>query len=156
MGNVQSVSLYRSQDTGLGWSEVVLPVPGNPGALEAGITPMGEVLYVAVNGAGLFRSDDAGSSFRLAGAPPGDLVSSLTLDPTDAQILYAVTAPNGPSGSPGERGLFKSRDGGASWSRADRGLPPAITSLLIDPNNPEIAYAGVRYGGVYKTTTGGQ
>jgi photosystem II stability/assembly factor-like uncharacterized protein len=156
VSNVQSVSLYQSQDTGLSWSQLALPVQGNYSALEAALTPMGEVLYVAVSGQGLLRSDDAGSSWRLAGAPPGDLFASLAVDPTDGQTLYAVTASSGSPTSLGERGLFKSRDGGASWAHADRGLPPAITSLLIQPNNPQIVYAGIRYGGVYKTTTGGQ
>jgi len=53
--------------------------------------------------------------------------------------------------------VFKSRDGGASWSRADRGLPLGrITSLLIEPNNPQIVYAGMAHGGLYKTSKGGE
>ena len=157
VSSVQSEQLYLSKDTGLSWSAVPLPMQGNYSEVEAALTPNGEVLYVTVGGQGVLRSDDAGSTWQLVGAPPGDILIRLTVDPTDAQTLYAVTGPNGPPASPGERGLFKSRDGGASWSHADRGLPPGtITSLLIEPNNPRIVYAGVAHGGLYRTSSGGE
>jgi hypothetical protein len=156
--DLQSERLYLSKDTGLTWSEATQPPPGAYyGQVEAALTPNGEVLYVTVGGQGVARSDDAGSTWQVTGAPPGDVLHRLVVDPTDSRTLYAVTGPNGVEGSPGVHGVFKSRDGGVSWSRADRGLPPdMITSLLIEPNNPQIVYAGVRHGGLYKTTTGGE
>jgi photosystem II stability/assembly factor-like uncharacterized protein len=115
-------------------------------------------VYAATTGAdgfqGVRRSPDGLSPFVTvnSGITTAD-VSALSLD---AQTLYAVTRPNGLP-TPLEDSLFKSRDGGASWSRADPGLPRGhITSLLIEPNNPQIVYAGIAHGGLYKTSTGGE
>jgi photosystem II stability/assembly factor-like uncharacterized protein len=157
VSGVQDERLYLSQDTGLNWSAVPLPVQGTYyGQVVAAVTPSGEVLYVTVGGQGVLRSDDSGSTWQLVGAPPGDILHRLAVDPTDAQTLYAVTGPNELPTPLGDS-LFKSRDGGATWSRADRGLPPGIiSSLLIEPNSPQIVYAGLAHGGLYKTTSGGE
>ncbi|HXG19919.1 MAG TPA: hypothetical protein VNN62_12720 [Methylomirabilota bacterium] len=78
---------------------------------------------------------------------------ALTVDPTNAQILYVGTP-----------GLFKSLDGGATWTDVHIPVPPGappgsfspdVQSLVIDPTNPQILYAGVRPGGVYKSIDGG-
>ncbi|MBI4577995.1 MAG: hypothetical protein HY722_17170, partial [Planctomycetes bacterium] len=54
-----------------------------------------------------------------------------------------------------ESGLFKTTDGGASWSAANTGLTSTIVrALAIDPSAPSTLYAGT-VGGVFKTTDGG-
>ena len=54
-------------------------------------------------------------------------------------------------------GLYKSTNGGLSWSAASNGLPSdqGVCSLVIDPATPSILYAGTFSGGVFKSTDGG-
>jgi len=52
-------------------------------------------------------------------------------------------------------GIYKSTDGGASWSAINAGLTNlAVTSIVVDPNNPSTLYAGTR-GEIFKSTNGG-
>jgi photosystem II stability/assembly factor-like uncharacterized protein len=87
--------------------------------------------------------------------PDGGSILGLVVDPKNENIVYA--------GSFGG-GMFKSVDGGDSWSSISRGLEnPKIQSLAIDPANTNILYAGTYrdetnsgYEGIYKSTDGGQ
>lgn len=154
--NVLTLRLYVSKDTGLSWSEVTLPLQGSFAALEAAATPTGEAIYVALLEHGLLRSGDDGATWQLAGKLPGSALYALAVDPTDAQTLYAACGPDGQQGS-GERGLYKSRDGGATWSHADTGIKLGmVREIMIAPKNPQVVYAGMAHGGLYKTTSGGE
>src|ERR1035438_8547352 len=57
----------------------------------------------------------------------------------------------------GGDGIFKSTDGGHTWTAIDSGLPSPVLlqSLAIDPAHPEIVYAGTEGSGMYKTINGG-
>src|SRR5882762_4679096 len=72
----------------------------------------------------------------------GVLISALVIDPLTPTTLYA--------GTPG--GMFKSTDGGATWSAS--ALVNTISALAIDPLTPNILYAAVS-GGIFKSTDGG-
>lgn len=97
--------------------------------------------------AGLFKSDDAGRSWRdmSASVPSSSGFGALAFDPTDPSTVYA-----------GGLGLFKSMDGATSWSPINNGLPvPGPGSLLsivggeslaIDPQTPSNVYAGLFLG----------
>jgi photosystem II stability/assembly factor-like uncharacterized protein len=78
------------------------------------------------------------------------------VDPTVAAVLYA-------SGYPG--GVFKSTDGGATWTEQNFGLPTVKVddpvrqgyyALAIAPSQPETLYLGIYERGVYKSTNGGE
>jgi len=71
------------------------------------------------------------------------VVPSLAIDPTNTQVIYA-----------GSFGVFKSIDGGASWSQVSVGLYIDVWHLIIDPVNTQTIYVGI-LGGVYKSTNGG-
>ncbi|MES2647048.1 MAG: choice-of-anchor Q domain-containing protein [Bacteroidota bacterium] len=82
-------------------------------------------------------------------------VNRVRVDPTNASILYACT--------PGSQ-LFKSTNGGTSWTSISNGFPTAgVGDLAIDPSNPSILYAttgdsdyfNAYSDGVYKSTDGG-
>ena len=54
-------------------------------------------------------------------------------------------------------GVFKSTDGGGSWSAVnDRPDHPSVYALAIDPQTPATLYAGTWEGGVFKSTDGGE
>jgi photosystem II stability/assembly factor-like uncharacterized protein len=85
-------------------------------------------------GGGVFRSDDAGQSWRPAGLA-GQSVRALVQAPSDPDRLVAGTL----------EGVFGSKDGGQTWQR----LSPAadnelhnLDSVAVDPRHPEVLYAG--------------
>jgi photosystem II stability/assembly factor-like uncharacterized protein len=72
---------------------------------------------------------------------------------TEAQTpIYAgIGGPIGPA-----EGVFRSTDGGMTWSAVNNGLNNRwVRSLAIDPTDPSTLYAGTNGGGVFKTTSGG-
>lgn len=113
--------------------------PGNP-----------EILYAGTLGYGVFRTTDGGATWSPAGLAK-TIISTLALDPTDSNTIYAGTA-----GSMYFSGtVFKSTDSGGNWAVADAGLPGAIVKVLTtDSANPPALYAGTNWVGVFKTTNG--
>jgi len=83
--------------------------------------------------------------------PDGGTVSALAVDPVNPRIVYAGTREG--------EGVFKSLDGGVTWSRAGAGLPKrnltGVVALAIDSQRPEILYAGTTNAGVFKSADGG-
>jgi photosystem II stability/assembly factor-like uncharacterized protein len=76
----------------------------------------------------------------------GVIAFVLALDPTTPTTLYAGTYGGG---------VFKSTDGGTSWSAVNTGLTsPTVQALALDPTTPTTLYAGT-WGGVFKSTDGG-
>ena len=89
------------------------------------------------------------SSRAFHGAQLGELCRELVIQPARANpsAIYAAT----------DNGVFKSTDGGASWTAANAGLAGiVVVSLAIDPSNPATLYAGTAGSRVFKTTNGGQ
>jgi photosystem II stability/assembly factor-like uncharacterized protein len=79
--------------------------------------------------------------------PTGGTITQLVFAPSDSRIAYAGTSTNG---------VFRSDDGGASWSLAGAGLPAGpIDVLAVDPRHPLTAYASTGNTGIWKTVTGG-
>lgn len=77
--------------------------------------------------------------------PP--LPGPLVIDPANTNIIYAA----GTDGS-----VFKSINGGTSWTELNNGLPSAFVSVLvIDPANTNTIYAGTGKGVFFKSTDGG-
>jgi photosystem II stability/assembly factor-like uncharacterized protein len=73
----------------------------------------------------------------------GLTVSTLAVDPQNPRTVYAGTY---------GRGVFKTTDGGTSWSAVNSGLTTlSVNSLAIDPQNPNTIYAGTG-GGVFAIT----
>jgi photosystem II stability/assembly factor-like uncharacterized protein len=96
---------------------------------------------------GVSKSTDGGASWSVAGAGlPASAVILVVIDPRNSNTLYALTLPMGVPGSPTFNvTLFKTTDGGETWSPAMSGLPPGIfaVTLAIDPKNPSTLYAGM-------------
>ena len=178
-GTPQGVSgVFKTTDGGASWSPVntgltcASAFPGGaPFACpvsELALDPRTPTTLYAGTSDGVFKTTDGGASWSPAstgltcGAPPCTVsVSALALDPTTPTTLYAGT--QGVSGSGTGTvvpvsGVFKSTDGGGSWSSVSTGLPPYgpfVTALALDPTTPTTLYAGTNGGGVFKTTDGG-
>ena len=78
--------------------------------------------------------------------PDGGFIMALAIDPVTPATLYAGTY---------RGGVFKSMNGGESWSAVNTGLPNLnVFSLVIDPQTPPTLYVGIE-AGVFKSTNGG-
>ncbi len=120
-------------------------------------------------GNGVYRSNDGGESWTHVGLEKTAAIAKVRLHPTNENIAWVAAAGNLWRPNP-ERGVFKTVDGGKTWSRIlyVDSLTGA-TDLVMDPSNPDILYAamyqhlrtpwGYNGGGpgsaIYKTTDGG-
>mgnify|MGYP005992779855 CR=1 FL=1 len=108
-------------------------------------------------GDGIYKSLDGGKTWNNMGLKKSERISDIIIHPNNSDIVWAsVQGPLWTSG--GERGLYKTIDGGDTWKQV---LTPAdewtgVTSLLIDPRNPDKLYAATwsrqRKIGVYVGT----
>ncbi len=89
----------------------------------------------------------SGVSFRTGAGPEGGGIRAIVTDPTNPDTIYAGTD---------IAGVFKSTDGGLTWTAINDGIAvPAIFSLAIDPTSPNVLYAGTA-DSFFKTTDGGE
>ncbi|MEM6724122.1 MAG: glycosyl hydrolase [Bacteroidota bacterium] len=121
-------------------------------------------------GDGIYRSGDGGKSWKNMGLKDSEHLSKIIVHPTNSNVIWVAS--QGPLwSSGGERGIYKTTDGGATWTQTlgdDEWV--GATDLLIDPRNPEVLYAatwqrhrtvaGYLGGGpgtaIHKSTDGGE
>ena len=92
-------------------------------------------------GDGVYRSDDGGKSWRNVGLKTSEHIGRIVIDPRDSNVVFV--AAQGPLWSPGgERGLYKTTDGGKTWKAVIPGTEnTGATDVTFDPSNPDIMYA---------------
>jgi photosystem II stability/assembly factor-like uncharacterized protein len=92
-------------------------------------------------GDGVYRSRDAGRTWQRMGLPRSEHIGRILVDPRDGNRV--LVAAEGPLWAPGgERGVYRSTDGGATWTpvlQVDENT--GVTDLEFDPANPEVVYA---------------
>lgn len=148
--------LFESQDDGKSWAPFEHLGPGDDYVLDHIVFDPTHpaTLYVAGwslfrNAEGdVFRSDDGGKSWRALSAIHGKSVRTLSMAPSDHNILVAGALD----------GVYRSRDAGATWERiSPEGHPDLknIESTAIDPQNPDVIYAGT-FHLPWKTEDGGK
>ena len=152
--------VYRSKDFGATWEQILYNDPST-GAADLSISlDNPDVLFAAMwqhrrsadfftsggPNSGLFISKDGGDSWKkiTADLPKGDLGRiAVEVAPTDGQIVYASIECEKKE----EKGLYKSKDGGASWSLVNTEFnmtvrPFYFSRLYVDPNDAEVVYKG--------------
>src|SRR4051794_16816538 len=176
-GNVShGDGVYKSVDGGETWTHCGLEATRNIGKVRVHPTNP-DLVYVAATGhahgpnaeRGVYRSKDGGQTWELvlhrdenAGAV------DLSLDPNNPRVIYAALweSRRGPhylnSGGPGS-GLFKSTDGGDTWTELTRneGLPKGTIGkigITVSPANPDRVWAIVEAaeGGVFRSDNAGK
>ena len=121
------------------------------------------------HGDGVYRSTDAGNTWRHLGLERTRNIGKVRVHPTDPDVVY-VAALGHAHGANRERGVFRSRDGGKTWQHVlSRGDRAGAIDIAIDANNPRILYAsfweairrpwelvsGGPGSGIFKSTDGG-
>ncbi|MCA9727602.1 MAG: hypothetical protein KC729_07960, partial [Candidatus Eisenbacteria bacterium] len=117
-------------------------------------------MWIGAASGGIWRSDDAGGSWTpVDDFLPSLAVTSLVMDPTNANVLYAGTGEGfyNFDAAPGA-GIFKSTDGGANWSQltsTNNTTFRYVNRLAHHPSVSGTLWAACRDGGIRKTTDGG-
>jgi photosystem II stability/assembly factor-like uncharacterized protein len=149
--------LYKSLDGGTTWHPLTKGLPNFAQGLSRigfAIAPSDpKRMYAQLDtkeGAGTYRSEDAGESWTLVNKEPrvysrGDDFAEICVDPKDRDQVYAVNT-----------SLYRSKDGGKSWTSI-KGAPGGddYHSIWINPENPQIILVGVDQGATL-TVNGGE
>ena len=92
-------------------------------------------------GDGIYRSDDGGKSWSNVGLKKSEHIGRVVVDPRDSKVVYV--AAEGPLwGAGGDRGLYKTTDGGKTWKAAlTISENTGVVDVQLDPANPDIVYA---------------
>jgi len=124
-------------------------------------------------GDGVYKSTDGGATFTKAGLDDTFNIGAIVLHPRDPNTVW-VAAVGNIYGPIGRRGVFKTTDGGATWTALTEGLPnhaqTGAIDMAIDSSNPDVLYVGfwqrIRYpwalnsggpnSGLFKSTNGGR
>ena len=155
MGAVDG-GVWRSTDYGIRWVNItdgtlpgssdsigaIAAAPSNPRILYVG-TGESDIRADMVTGDGVFRSDNAGRSWRSAGLAATHTISALVVDPGNPAVVYAASMGHVFKSNP-ERGVFKSTDGGRSWHKILYvNARTGAIDLVMDPTNPQVLYAAM-------------
>ncbi len=121
-------------------------------------------------GDGLYKSLDAGKTWKRVGLAQSEHLGRIIIDPRNSDVVYVAS--QGPLFSAGgERGVYKTTDGGATWTRSlFISENTGITDIVVDPKNADVIYAatyprrrhvgqaigGSPEGGVHKSTDAGK
>ncbi len=116
--------------------------PSNPRVIYVG-TGEADMRSDIAQGKGVYRSDDGGATWRFVGLGDTQQIGRIQVDPQDAEIAW-VAALGHPYGPNAERGVFRTKDGGAHWTKV---LGPDANTGAIDvvlaPDDSQTAYAAL-------------
>ncbi|HWH50303.1 MAG TPA: hypothetical protein VN651_02075, partial [Gemmatimonadaceae bacterium] len=170
--------VWKSTNAGVSWTPVFDSVrTGSVGAVAVAPSDP-DIVWVGTGesnnmrssswGTGVYKSTDGGKTWSGAMLPKSQHIGRIIIDPRDPNIVYvAALGPLWTSG--GERGLYKTTDGGKSWTNTKEiSKYTGFGEIVMDPSNPDVLYAAAEererreYGflpagteaGIFKTTDG--
>ncbi len=177
---VASGGVWKTTNAGTTWTPIfdnegsysigyITLDPKNPSTVWVGTGENNSQRSVGY-GDGVYRSDDGGKSWKNVGLKTSEHIGKIVIDPRNSDVVYV--AAQGPLwNAGGERGLYKTSDGGKTWQRvlhiSDN---TGITDVVLDPRNPDVliaaAYQRRRHvwtlinggpeSGLHKSTDGGK
>ncbi|CCH01055.1 glycosyl hydrolase, BNR repeat-containing protein [Fibrella aestuarina BUZ 2] len=158
-----SDSVFQSSSVG-----AITVAPSDPNVIYVGMGEA-EIRSNISYGDGVYKSTDGGKSWRHMGLKQADAIGNIEVHPQNPNLIYAAALGN-PFAPNAERGVFRSTDGGATWSKVlFKNDSTGAATVRLDPSNPSIVYATLwqayRNGhsmssggpgcGLYKSTDGG-
>jgi photosystem II stability/assembly factor-like uncharacterized protein len=179
---VNNGGVWKTTDAGRTWIPIFDGQPtGSIGALA--VAPSNpDIIYVGSGeglrrpdlstGDGIYKSSDAGNTWKHLGLRDGQQITNILIDPQDPNRVFVAVLGH-PYGPNAERGVFRSTDGGGTWQKIlYKDDDTGATDLAFDPNNPQTLYADMwssrrppwttggplegHTGGLFKSTDGGE
>jgi photosystem II stability/assembly factor-like uncharacterized protein len=177
--SMASGGVWKTENNGITWK----PVFDNEGSFAIGVVELDpsnpNTVWVGSGennaqrsvgyGDGVYKSLDGGKKWKHMGLKDSGHISMIRFHPTDSNTVYV--AAQGPLwNSGGDRGLYRSTDGGENWERIlEIDEHTGINEFVIDPANPDVIVAssyqrrrhvwtlinGGPGGGIHKSTDGG-
>jgi len=154
-------SLY----SGLQW-RLLGPFRGGRSVAVAGIPGNGTTFFMGSVDGGIWKTENAGVTWLpLTDGQPIASIGALAVAPSNRQVIYAGTGESDiRSDLASGDGVYKSADGGKTWTNLGLRETRQISRIVVDPSNPAVVYVGAlghAYGpnperGVYKSTDGGE
>jgi len=174
--------IWKTTDAGTVWTPIfdhepvasigaIAVAPSEPKTIYAG-TGESDIRSNLSSGKGVYKSTDGGSTWTHIGLEDTRQISRIVVDPQNPNVVY-VGALGHAYGPNDQRGVYKSVDGGAHWSRVlDQGPEIGVSDLAICSGNPQILFAGTWHthrppwstyapidgpgGGLYRSEDGGK
>ena len=149
--------VWRTTDAGISWHDLsaqafasssigsIDVADSDPNVIYVGTGSAGIRSNVSI-GRGIYKSSDAGKSWRLVGLPDAGQIGRIVVHPTNPDIAYAAVLGN-PFASGPTRGVYRTKDGGASWQKVLAGSDSTGASdVELQPGNPGVVYASLWRG----------
>ena len=138
---------------------------GRIGAIDA-VASNPNIIYVGAATGGLWKSEDGGITWNpLMDDQPVSSIGAITINQYNPNIVWVGTGEAAPRNSVGVgRGVYLTLDGGKTWRLLGLEKTEKISKILLDPDDPDVAYVGAlgtTWGenperGVFKTSDGGE
>ncbi|MEM9525142.1 MAG: glycosyl hydrolase, partial [Bacteroidota bacterium] len=148
---VASGGVWKTMNAGITWTPIfdnqssystgcITIDPSNPATVWLGTGENVGGRHIGF-GDGIYRSTDGGKKWTNMGLENSEHVSKIIVHPDNSDVIWVAS--QGPLwNSGGDRGVFKSTDGGKTWNKTLGGSEwTGATDLLIDPRDPDVLYA---------------
>ncbi|MEQ9659581.1 MAG: glycosyl hydrolase, partial [Fulvivirga sp.] len=148
---VGSGGLWKTTNSGITWTPVfdeqssysigtVTIDPNNPKIVWVGTGENVSGRHVGW-GDGIYKSTDGGTTWQNMGLKKSEHIGKILIDPRNSEVAFV--AAEGPLWSAGgERGLYKTTDGGKTWKNTLQiDANTGVTDIEFDPSNPDVLYA---------------
>ena len=175
--------LWKTDDNGATWQSLfdhmptpslgdIAVAPSNPQVLYVG-TGEANIFRASMAGVGVYKTTDGGRTFTHVGLTDTQTIGRILVHPTNPDVVFV--AASGHEWTDNEmRGVFKTTDGGKSWTKVFfRSARTGAWDMVMDPTNPDVIYVsmwqrirrkwsdprvepGYNEGGIWKTTDGGK
>jgi len=144
--------VWKTNDAGVTWTPIFdsQPVasigalevaPSNPSVLYAG-SGESDIRTDLSSGDGVYKSTDGGATWKNIGLRDSRQISRIAIDPRNPDVVYVGVLGHA-YGPNDERGLYKSTDGGNTWTRVlNKGPEIGVSDLAIVAANPATLFAG--------------
>ncbi len=174
-----SGGIFKSTDGGIHWDPIfddepvssvgsLAIAPSDPNIVWAGTGETFIRSHISL-GQGIYKSIDAGKTWKLMGLEQTGRIGRVLINPRNADIVFACALGHAYGPQP-ERGVFRTSDGGTTWQqvlKVDENT--GCSDIVMDPNNSNLLFAGMWQlelhtwnrtsggpgSGLYKSTDGG-